>query len=76
MRRIALHDEPPTRQEQQIADLGGDLYSDGVTDGADAELLEEPAFGADPFEIVSRREELRLDLEDALSSAINRRKTR
>lgn len=76
MRRIALHDESPTRQDQQIADLGGDLYPGSETDETDAESLEELAFGADPFEIIARREELRLDLEDTLSSAISRRRTR
>ena len=49
--RIHLIDESPTRQEQQIASLGGDLY-----DPPD-EPLDEPVFGADPLDILIHREE-------------------
>ena len=49
--RIHLIDESPTRQEQQIASLGGDLY-----DPPD-EPADEPAYGADPLTILLAREE-------------------
>ncbi len=49
--RVHLIDESPTRQEQQIASLGGDLYD--LPD----EPLDEPVFGADPLDILIHREE-------------------
>lgn len=53
-----LIDETPTRQDQQIADLGGDLYLDHQDDD------EEPSYGSDPFDIISHREELGQSLDD------------
>lgn len=52
MRVLRLHDEPPTKQEQQCQQLGDDLYTTGDEDDAD-----EPAYGADPFDILAYREE-------------------
>lgn len=53
MRVLRLHDEPPTKQQQQCELVGAELYPD--EDAADAD--DEPAYGADPFDILAYREE-------------------
>ena len=55
-----LIDEPASRQDQQIADLGGDLY----VDQAPQEEDEEPSWGADPCNILMFREENGYSLDD------------
>lgn len=60
MATVRLHDEPPTKQEQECALLGENFYPD-EEDAAD----DEPAFGADPFDIVSHREEHGIVNDDA-----------
>ena len=62
MATARLHDEFSTRQEQQIADLGADLYN--LHDDGDIDA-DEPAYGADPFDIVAHREELGYELDDS-----------
>jgi hypothetical protein len=48
-----LHDEAPTKQSQQCEAVGADLYPPED----DGENESEPAFGADPFDILAYREE-------------------
>lgn len=49
-----LHDERPSRQERECADLGVDNLHD------DREPAEDIAWGSDPFDILAHRESLGL----------------
>lgn len=51
-----LHDEPPSKQEQQCRALGADLYIDHSEDDDDA-----PGYGSDPFDILAHKESQELD---------------
>jgi hypothetical protein len=58
MRKHYLVDEAPSKQDQQIAALGADLYPLNDQDE------DEPIWGSDPFSIIAHREELGLSNDD------------
>lgn len=55
-RLTPLHDEQPSKQEQQCRALGAEYHFCDDADDEDA-----PGFGADPFDIIAHREEHGID---------------
>lgn len=49
MATIRLHDEAPSKQDVQCQELGADFYPEDEEN--------EPAYGADPFDILAHKQE-------------------